>query len=141
MYLKGKKILILGLGITGVSTIKALYKLGADVVISDLKKEEELEKYLKEISSYPVELRLGTNDIPLDNIDMIIKSPGILPDIPVLKRAEKAGIEVITDIELAYRIMTDNNFIAITGTNGKTTTTTLTGELFKKAGYNTYVTQ
>ena len=140
MYLKGKKILILGLGITGVSTIKALYKLGADVVISDLKKEEELEKYLKEISSYPVELRLGTNDIPLDNIDMIIKSPGILPDIPVLKRAEKAGIEVITDIELAYRIMTDNNFIAITGTNGKTTTTTLTGELFKKAGYNTYVT-
>ena len=139
MDLKDKNILILGLGISGVSTVKALNKLGANICISDTKKEEDLKEYLDEIKDINVKLYLGTNDISLENIDLIIKSPGIPLNLDIIKRANEKNIEVITDIELAYRIKPDANFIVITGTNGKTTTTTLTGEYFKKAGFNTYV--
>ena len=139
MKLKDKNILILGLGISGVSTVKALNKLGANICISDTKKEEDLKEYLDEIKDINVKLYLGTNDISLENIDLIIKSPGIPLNLDIIKRANEKNIEVITDIELAYRIKPDANFIVITGTNGKTTTTTLTGEYFKKAGFNAYV--
>ena len=140
MELENKTVLILGLGISGVSTVKALNKLGADIIISDLKKKEELEEFLEDISPYPVKLFLGTNDIPLNNVDLIVKSPGIPFDIPIIEKAKKLDIEVINDLELAYRIIPKNKFIAITGTNGKTTTTTLTGEIFKKAGYSCHIT-
>jgi len=138
--LKDKNVLILGLGISGVSTVKALNRLGANIVLSDLKKEEALKDFLVEISDYPVKLYLGTNNIPLDNIDLIVKSPGIPLELPIIEEAKARDIEVITDIELAYRLIPENKFIAITGTNGKTTTTTLTGEIIKKAGYNCHVT-
>lgn len=139
MNLKDKNILILGLGISGVSTVKALNKLGANIYISDMKEEKDLKKYLDDIRNIDVKLYLGTNDVPLENIDLIIKSPGIPLTLDIINKADKKGIEVITDLELAYRISPNSNFIAITGTNGKTTTTTLTGEYFKKAGFNTYV--
>ncbi len=140
LNLKEKNVLILGLGISGVSTVKTLNRLGANIVLSDLKKEEELKDFLSEISNYPVKLYLGTNCLPLDNIDLIVKSPGIPLEIPIINEAKAKNIEVITDIELAYRLIPENKFIAITGTNGKTTTTTLTGEIINKAGYNCHVT-
>ena len=106
-----------------------------NITISDLKDEKELEENISEIKDLNIELYLGTNDVPLDNIDLIIKSPGIPLNLDIIKEAEKKNIEVITDLELAYRISPNSNFIAITGTNGKTTTTTLVGEFFKKAGF------
>lgn len=139
MNLKDKNILILGLGVTGVSTVKALNKLKANIIIADTKKEEELKEYLDEIKEYSIEYYLGTNMVPLDNIDLIIKSPGIPLNIPLIEKANELNIEVITDIELAYRLM-HSPIIAITGTNGKTTTTIIVGEFFKKAGYDTHVT-
>lgn len=139
MDLKDKNILILGLGISGVSTVKALNKIGANIYISDTKEKEDLKEYLDEIKDIDAKLYLGTNDVSLKNIDLIIKSPGVPLDLDIFKRANEKGIEFITDIELAYRIRPNAKFIAITGTNGKTTTTTLTGEYFKKAGFNTYV--
>ncbi len=139
MNLKNKNVLILGLGVSGISTVKALNKLGANIIISDLKTKEELKEYLEEIVSYKIKYFLGTNNIPLDDIDLIIKSPGIPPNVSIVEKANKKNIEVITDIELAYRLKPNNNFIAITGTNGKTTTTTLTGEFFKEAGYNCHI--
>ncbi len=139
MNLKNKNILILGLGITGVSTVKTLNKLGANIVISDLKDRNQLDEFISQIENIDVKLYLGTNDVALDNIDLIIKSPGIPLTNEVINQANKKGIEVITDLELAYRISPSSNFIAITGTNGKTTTTTLTGEIFKKAGFTTHV--
>ncbi|MCG4586009.1 UDP-N-acetylmuramoyl-L-alanine--D-glutamate ligase, partial [Anaerosalibacter bizertensis] len=140
MELENKNVLILGLGVSGVSTVKALNKLGANIIISDSKKEDELKDFLKSIELYSVKLFLGTNDVPLDDIDLIVKSPGIPLDIPIIEKAKKLNIEVITDIELAYRIIPKNKFIAITGTNGKTTTTTLMGEILKKAGYSCHIT-
>ena len=100
MELKNKNVLILGLGISGVSTVKALNKLGANIVISDLKVEEELEDFLEEISDYPVKLYLGTNSVTLDNIDLIVKSPGIPLGLPIIEDAMAKNIEVITDIEI-----------------------------------------
>ncbi|MCF6460003.1 UDP-N-acetylmuramoyl-L-alanine--D-glutamate ligase [Clostridium sp. Cult3] len=139
MNLKDKKILILGLGISGVSTVKALDRLGARITISDVKTEDELKEYIDQIRDIDVKYVLGTNDVSVENIDLIVKSPGVPSDLKVFKDANLKGIQVVTDLELAYRINPNGNIIAITGTNGKTTTTTLTGEYFKKAGYNTYV--
>lgn len=138
MKLKGKNILVLGLGVSGISTAKALDKLGANVVINDKKNEKELKECIKALEGCNIKYILGTNDVVLDNIDFVIKSPGIPMDLPLIKKAEKKGIEVVTDIELAYRLC-KNNFIAITGTNGKTTTTTLTGEIFKNSGAKCHV--
>lgn len=139
MDLKDKNVLVLGLGISGVSTVKALDKLGANMVISDTKSQEELKDYIDEIKDIDVKYVLGTNKVLLEDIDLIVKSPGVPLDLQIIKEAKTKDIEVITDLELAYRINPNRNIIAITGTNGKTTTATLTGEYFKKAGYNTYV--
>ncbi|KPU28323.1 UDP-N-acetylmuramoyl-L-alanyl-D-glutamate synthetase [Caloranaerobacter sp. TR13] len=139
MELKYRNILILGLGISGVSTAKALNKLNVNIIISDRKKEDELKPYIDELRGIKVKYVLGTNDVDLDNIDLIIKSPGIPLNLPIISKAVEKGIEVITDIELAYRI-SSNQFIAITGTNGKTTTTTLIGEVFKNANKVCHVT-
>lgn len=139
MYLIKKKVLVLGLGITGISTIKALYKLGAEIVISDTKNEIDLEKILNEINSIPCEKYLSTDDIDLTGIDLVIKSPGIPPRSKIIKKSIDNNIEVITDIEFAYRISPTKNFVAITGTNGKTTSTILTGNIIEKAGFKTHV--
>ncbi|NLV89179.1 MAG: UDP-N-acetylmuramoyl-L-alanine--D-glutamate ligase [Tissierellia bacterium] len=139
MDLSNSRVLVLGLGITGLSTVKALHKLNAQIIVSDSKKEEELEDFFQKIDGIFVEKYLNTIDIPLEDIDLIIKSPGIMPTNPIILNARNRNIEVITDIELAYRISPTDNIIAITGTNGKTTTTALVGEIFKKAKYKTYL--
>ncbi|MGJ0848396.1 UDP-N-acetylmuramoyl-L-alanine--D-glutamate ligase [Tissierella praeacuta] len=139
MYLKNKKVLVFGLGISGLSTVKALHKLGAQIIVCDSKTKDELKDFFDKIKDIYVEKHLNTNELPLEDIDLIVKSPGIPPTAPILVNAQEKNIEVITDIELAYRISPTDNIIAITGTNGKTTTTTLVGEIFKKANCNTYV--
>lgn len=139
MYLKNKRVLVLGLGISGLSTVKALNHLKAQIIVSDSKTEIELKDFFDGIQDIYVEKYLNTNEVPLENIDLIVKSPGIPPTVTILFEAQKRNIEVITDIELAYRISPTDNIIAITGTNGKTTTTSLIAEIFKKANFNTYV--
>lgn len=139
MELKDENILILGLAVSGVSTAKALNKLGAKITVTDMKTEEELKDQLLELNDIEIDYVLGSNDVDLSQIDLIIKSPGIPLDIPIIKSAFANNIEVVTDIELAYRI-SNNKFIAITGTNGKTTTTALTGNIMKKAGLESHVT-
>ncbi len=139
MNLKNKNILIVGLAISGVSTAKALYKLGADIIITDMKGIDDLKDCINELKDIDVQYILGSNDVDLKNIDLIIKSPGVPLEIPLFKMAKDKNIEIITDIELAYRI-SNNKIIAITGTNGKTTTTALVGEIFKNTDTNCCVT-
>lgn len=139
MYLKNKKVLVLGLGVSGLSTVKALNHLGAQIIVCDSKTEIELKDFFDAIEDIYVEKYLSTNEVPLEHIDLIVKSPGIPPTIPMIFEAQRRNIEIVTDIELAYRISPTENIIAITGTNGKTTTTTLISEVFKKANYNTYI--
>ncbi|PLT34300.1 UDP-N-acetylmuramoyl-L-alanine--D-glutamate ligase [Bacillus sp. V5-8f] len=132
-YLR-KKILVLGLAKSGVTAATLLHKLGAFVTVNDMKPLSEnpeaqglLEQGIKVIcGSHPIEL--------LDEgFELIVKNPGIPYRNPLIQGAVAKGIPVITEVELAYQI-SEAPFVGITGTNGKTTTTTLIFEMLKEGG-------
>ena len=130
---KDKKYLVCGLARSGVASAVLLAKLGAHVTIQDIKPKEELElvENFDEIEKYNIDLYLEKNpDDIVKNFDGIVVSPGIPCDLPFFAKAEEAGVEVIGEIELAYRLCPCKT-IAVTGTNGKTTTTALLGEIMK----------
>lgn len=131
--LKGKRVLVVGLARSGQSAVKALAARGARVWINDMKDEQSLADMLEPIKGLYEGLMLGTAPENMDSFDMMVLSPGVPLDKPFVKAAREAKVEVIGELELAYR-MTDADFVGITGTNGKTTTTALTGEMFKADG-------
>ena len=140
MDLESKNILLVGLAKTGVSTIKKLNKLGANVIVNDIKTKDKLENIINDIGSLDnVEYVLGKHIEDIDNIDLTIVSPGVPLDLPFIENIRNKGIKIIGEVELAYKLSKNPTFIGITGTNGKTTTTTLVGEMFKKANKDTYV--
>ncbi|QXM05812.1 UDP-N-acetylmuramoyl-L-alanine--D-glutamate ligase [Crassaminicella indica] len=138
MLVKDKRVLVVGLGTSGIPTVNVLLKLGANVTVNDMKKEDALKDILKEIDTSKVNFILGQHPKTLSNFDMVVLSPGVPTDLSFIIKAKDIGITVIGELELAYRLC-KGKFIAITGTNGKTTTTALTGEIFKKAEKETYV--
>ena len=137
--MKNKKVLIVGLGRSGIAAAQAMVKLEADVAVQDSKKEENVDAnlrlYLEEKG-----VKCYFNLIPPDMsaFDVLILSPGVSPELPFVQEAERQGAEIIGELEIAYRVGS-GKYVAITGTNGKTTTTTLTGEIFKEAERETYV--
>ncbi len=139
MYLKNKNVLVIGLGITGLSAVKALEALQANIYLYDSKSEEDLRELFNEIENINMEKFLNGQMPDLEKIDLIIKSPGVPLDLAILINARTKGKEIISDLELYYRLKSGKNLIAITGTNGKTTTTKLVGEIFEKAAYNTFI--
>ena len=141
MELRNKKVLLVGLAKTGVSTIKYLDKLGAKTIVNDIKKEEQLEDILNELKDIKnVEYILGYHPENVDDIDMAVVSPGVPLDLPFISKLKENNIKIIGEVELAYQLSKNNPvFIGITGTNGKTTTTTLVGEIFKKANKDAYI--
>ncbi len=139
--MKNKNILVIGLGVSGVACIKGLAVLGAKISVYDESKEKaaEIPCELKEIEA---EYFFGEDEIEkinMENLDFAIKSPGIKYEVPVVQKLLKRNIRVISDIEAAYKV-TEASIISITGTNGKTTTTTLIGEIVKEGGRNCRVT-
>ncbi|RII29229.1 MAG: UDP-N-acetylmuramoyl-L-alanine--D-glutamate ligase [Geobacter sp.] len=139
MELKNKKILVVGLARTGVAVARFLVKQGALTTITDMKKEAELSPWLDKLAGLPVTLELGRHDEEsFRTADLIVVSPGVPLDIRPLQVARDAGRSIVSEVELASRFITAP-IAAITGTNGKTTTTTLTGEIFKAAGFGTFV--
>lgn len=140
MNLKSKKILIIGLAKTGVSTIKHLDKLGAKIIVNDIKDKDTLKDILKDLNDLEnVEYILGYHPENIDDIDMVIVSPGVPLDLPFILKIKEKNIELIGEVELAYRLSNNPIFIGITGTNGKTTTTSLVGEIFKADKFDTYI--
>ncbi len=140
MNLKNKKVLLVGLAKTGISTIKHLNRLGAKVVVNDIKDKDKLKDILDELSDLSnVEYILGYHPENVDDIDMTVVSPGVPLDLPFILKLKSKNIEIIGEVELAYRLSKNPIFIGITGTNGKTTTTSLVGEIFKKASRDTYI--
>ena len=142
--LKNKNILVIGLAKTGISTLKFLHKLNANIVVNDIKTEDELSSILSELKELNnIEFILGKHIEDISNIDLAVISPGVPLDIPFVIKLKENNIEVIGEVELAYRAFNQNNIkpniIGITGTNGKTTTTSLTGELFKNANKDTHI--
>ena len=139
MDYKDKKVLVIGMARSGLAVAKALRTLGARVIANDIKTGEQLDVVVKELEPIGVEWALGVSpDGLLDRVDLVVISPGIPIDAPFVKKATTMGIEVISEVELAFRLC-KAPVTAITGTNGKTTTTALTGEIFKAAGKTTYV--
>ena len=139
MEYNGKKALVCGMARSGIAAAKLLNRLGARVTLQDMKKREEISADVLALEGEGIVLYTGANP---DEIacaqDLIVLSPGIPCDLPFIAAAENAGIEVISEVELAYRL-TPCPITAITGTNGKTTTTTLTGEIMTTAYSGTAV--
>ena len=137
--LKGKKYLVVGLGKSGVAAARVLIELGADVTVQDQKRSEEIDGALIQyFTNHKVACYFGKDPEPGRKYEAVIMSPGAPLDIPFVEEARENGAEIISEIELAYRLG-KGQYVAITGTNGKTTTTTLTGEMFKEAGRKTKV--
>lgn len=134
---KDIKVFILGLARSGYQAAKILVELGNKVVLNDGKDEDKLEQeQIKELRELGVELIFGSHpdDIIDESFDYLIKNPGVPIDHKYVLKAKELGIEVINEVEMAYRLLPEDvKIIAITGTNGKTTTTTLTYEIMKKA--------
>jgi len=134
----GRKALIVGLAATGVSSARFLKGRGAEVVATDMKPLNELPK-ARALMDIGVRIDAGGHrPESLEGVDLVVVSPGVRTDEPILVEAKRRGAEVISDIELAYRFI-DCPILAIAGTNGKTTTTTLLGGIIGNSGRNVFV--
>lgn len=134
---ENKKILILGMARSGYEAAKTLIKKNNRVILNDFKEETlQNSEQVKELRDLNVELIFGSHpdDLLDSSFDYLIKNPGIAIDHKYVLEAKRLGIEVINEVEMTYRLLPkDVTLIGITGTNGKTTTTTLTYEILKEA--------
>lgn len=132
-YHMKKKIVILGSGESGTGAAILAKLQGYDVFVSD--KNLIPEKYKKELNQYKINFEEGSHDEEkILSADELIKSPGIPDNIPLLQKAKAKNIPVISEIEWAYRFKGKSKIVAITGSNGKTTTTSLIHHICMKAG-------
>jgi len=139
MRIKGKKVLVIGAGKTGVAAARVLHDLGARVTVCDIKREYLLSDTLQQLKDIPVQVVTGGYpEVSQQNTDIIVMSPGVPLSIPPVMAAGELGIPVWSEIELASS-MFDAPIVAVTGTNGKTTTTSLLGQMFRDAGVETVV--
>ena len=128
-----KNVLLIGLAKTGVSTIKYLSKMASNVVVNDIKTKEDLKEILEDLKEIEnIEYILGKHIENVENIDLVVVSPGVPLDLPFIKNI-KEKVEIIGEVELSYRLSNLPKIIGITGTNGKTTTTSLVSSIFKEA--------
>ena len=138
MNVKNKNVLVVGLARSGVSAANLLYKLGANVTGTDEKGEDALSDNVKKLEK-GISLKLNGHDsVNINEIDLTIISPGVPWDSPFLNKLRRKGIRIMSEVEFAFQQL-QAPFIAITGTNGKTTTTTLTGEMLKRGGKKVFV--
>ena len=140
MDLKGKKVLVFGAGISGTGAAELLLNASADVILYDgdtKKKEEEILAKLPEGSSVKIILGELPQDVE-EGLDLMILSPGVPTDLPVVKRIREKGVRIWGEVELAWECG-KGDVLAITGTNGKTTTTSLLGEIMKAWKKEVYV--
>ena len=139
MNLHQKKILIVGLGISGMASVRFAKNKGGIVTITDIAREDVLAAYLPEVCKLGVRTELGEhNTKTFENADLIIVSPGVPHTILPIRRAQEKGIPVLGEIEFASRYIREP-IVAITGTNGKTTTTRLLGSMMKHSGFKVFV--
>ncbi|MGH9844680.1 MAG: UDP-N-acetylmuramoyl-L-alanine--D-glutamate ligase [Blastocatellia bacterium] len=133
MQVAGKKILVVGMARSGVAAAEFLARRGARVVVNDAKPESEL-KDAPALRAQGIEVAGGSHPTELfEKSDLIVVSPGVPLALDAFRRARAAGVPVIGEVELASRFLR-GRLVGITGSNGKTTTTTLTGEVLKNAG-------
>ena len=137
--LEGKRVLVVGLARTGVATALFCAGYGAKVTATDIKPRMSCAKWPQSCSAAGVALALGPNArVDVTGLDLIVVSPGVPAKLPLLETARSRGIPVWSEIELAWRFLR-GKLIAITGSNGKTTTTSLVAHILKTANIPTLV--
>ena len=137
-YVTGKNISVVGIGISNLPLIKFLHENGAIVTACDKKSKSELGDTALELLSMGIKLNCGENY--LDNLsgEIIFKTPGMRFDLPALEKARKNGSIVTSEMEVFFEVC-PSKIIAVTGSDGKTTTTTLIYNILKESGYNCHV--
>lgn len=139
MELKGKKVLVVGLGRSGVAAALFLRRQGAQVTVSDVRSAEALGDELPQLLEAGVMVEAGGHGLlTFRRQDLIVVSPGVPLNTPELAQVQSFNLPVIGELELASRFL-KGKILAITGSNGKTTTTTLAGDILKTAGFPTEV--
>jgi UDP-N-acetylmuramoylalanine--D-glutamate ligase len=135
-----KKVLVVGMGKSGLSAGRWLSKQGAEVIISDIKTESEIgESQLRELANLGVRLEAGGHkEKTFTNVDMIIVSPGIPLDMPPLQIAKRHNIPIMGEMALAVELV-DIPIVAVTGTNGKSTAVSLIGSMLKNTGIRVFI--
>jgi UDP-N-acetylmuramoylalanine--D-glutamate ligase len=139
MDVQGKRVLVVGLGKSGVASSLFLQSRGARVTVSDEKSQDQLRNEIPALLDKGIVVETGKHgERTFRDQDLIVVSPGVPNNVPALLNARKQGTPIIGEIELAARYL-QGRVIAITGSNGKTTTTTLTGEVIAAGGFQSLV--
>src|SRR5438445_5468350 len=139
MELNGKRVLVVGLGRSGVASALFLKSRGARVTVSDAKSEDQLRKEIPALLDHGIAVETGGHgERTFQNQDLIVVSPGVPVDAEPITQARALSQDILAEIELAAEFL-QGQIVAITGSNGKTTTTTLTGEILSAGGLKTLV--
>ena len=137
--LRGKRVTVVGLGKSGLAAARLLVREGAQIIATDTRTQTEIGTAAKTLSDLGVVLELGGHRVAsFSTADLIVKSPGISPKLPELVTARSKGVPIIGEVELCVPWL-HHPIVAITGTNGKSTTTALTGHLLRTAGRTAFV--
>ena len=136
---ENKKIFILGMARSGYESAKILAKHNCNVLITDM--NEQNEEHVKELLKLGVQIEITKEPLNLldETFDYVIKNPGIRLDHPICLKAKDLGIKVVSEVDVAYSLMKNVQIIGITGSNGKTTTTTLIYEFLKEHNSDVYL--
>ena len=139
-YIKNRKVAIIGLGVSNLPLIDYFHEKKSIVTVFDSREIGEISReIIDKVTNYAMEMSLGKGYLnKLKGFDLILRSPSCLPTIPELEEEANKGAIVTTEVELLMK-MCPAQIIGVTGSDGKTTTTTLISEILKKAGYNCYV--
>ena len=138
MELKGKNITVIGAGRSGVGAAKLIKKVGGIPFVSDAGKENDLSGSINILMESGIKYETGTHSEKVYDCETMVVSPGVPAVAAVLNNAREKNIKLISEVELAYEFC-KGKIIAITGTNGKTTTTSLCGHVFNNCGFKTHV--
>src|SRR5215470_15228707 len=139
MDVKGKRVLVVGLGKSGVASAQFLAAHGARVTVSDTRSQNELKNQIPALLEQGIVVETGGHgERTFRDQDLIVVSPGVPYDVPQLVQARQVGVPVIGEVELASRFLR-GQIIAITGSNGKTTATTLVGEVLEHSSKDVQV--
>jgi len=138
MEVKGRKISVVGAARSGVGAAKLVKKLGGVPFVSDFSSKEKIYDAVNQLEIENINFEIGGHTDRVYETDLMIVSPGVPNDSQVLQTARANGIKLISEVEFAYHYC-KGKIIAITGTNGKTTTTSLCGHVFNTCGYKTHV--
>lgn len=139
MEISGKRILVVGLGKTGLATARFLTRRGASVTVTDSAREAELGTAVAEIREMGIQMELGGHDTgTFSEAEMVILSPGVPHTLPPVAEARNRGVPVLGEIELSAGFIREP-IVAVTGTNGKTTVTALLGRMLERSGLKTFV--